>query len=515
MVATLAQRLRLRVSAERGAIECEATSGGLYLAKLDRESPATYKWMAYAAIATGLFASVADNGSVTVALPTIAEHFDIDLPTAQWVIIGYALTISALLLPMGRLSDLVGRRRVYIAGFALFVAGAVLSAFAGSVFGLLAPRVLMGAGAAMTQATAMAIVVSAFPESERGKALGLQMSAVGSGAMVGPALGGLIVSLAGWRGVFVVTAALGVVALVAAYYILTPDSPTGDRRDRRGFDWAGAALSGVVLVGILIAVTRGPSVGWTSPIIVGSLTAMIALLGLFLGLELRVSSPMLDVRMFRDRLYAMGVAARYLSFTGAASVRFLMPFYFQGVRGLNPTQIGLLIVPSAVAFIVTGPVGGRLSDRFGWRPFTTGGLVVAIGGMLVLSRSDEATAIALLVLAMLVQSLGTGIFGAPNSSSVLSAVGPAKYGVTSGFLNLVRNVGNVTGIALATAIVTAVMVSDGLPPSLSAVADGDVEVLQSFTSGATTAYGVTATVVVVAAVLSALSPRERLSEEGR
>jgi MFS family permease len=191
-----------------------------------------------------------------------------------------------------------------------------------------------------------------------------------------------------------------------------------------------------------------------------------------------------------------------------------MPFYLQGVRGLTASQVGLLIVPSAVAFIITGPVGGRLSDRHGWRPFTAGGLVIAAAGMFVLSRSDESTPIVLLVLAMLVLSLGVGVFGAPNSSSVLSAVGPAKYGLTSGFLNLVRNVGNVTGIALATAIVTAVMASEGLPPSLSAVADGDVEVLGAFTSGATAAYAIAAALVLGAAGLSALSGGRPTRERG-
>jgi MFS family permease len=187
-----------------------------------------------------------------------------------------------------------------------------------------------------------------------------------------------------------------------------------------------------------------------------------------------------------------------------------MPFYLQGVRGLNASQVGLLIVPSAVSFIITGPIGGRLSDSHGWRPFTAGGLLVAAVGIFILSRSGVSTPIALLVLAMLVQSVGAGIFGAPNSSSVLSAVGPAKYGVTSGFLNLV---GNVTGIALATAIVTAVMVSEGLPPSLSAVADGDVEVLKTFTSAATKAYAIAAVLVLAAAALSALSSRGLPDEE--
>ena len=474
------------------------------MARLGIGVASTYKWQAFGAVALGLFAAVSDHGSVTVALPTIADHFGTDLPTAQWVVIGYALTISALLLPMGRLSDLLGRKRVYLVGFGFFVVVALLAGLATSIVGLVLSRLLMGVGAAMTQATGMAIVVSAFPEVERGKALGLQMSAVGTGGVAGPALGGLVVSLVGWRGVFMVTAVMGVVAIVAAYYVLRGREDEEANGRGSGFDWVGAGLSTSVLLVFLVAVTRGSSVGWISAPILLSFALLGVLLTMFLTWELRVREPMLDVRMFAHQGYSMGVAARFISFIGISSVRFLMPFYMQSVLGLTPRQVGAAIVPAAFAMIVTGPLGGRLSDRYGWRPLTTGGLLVSAGGLFIVSRVTDSTPVALLVLAMVVQSCGTGIFGAPNSSSVLSAVDPEAYGVTSGFLNLVRNAGNVTGIAISTAVVTAVMASHGFPPTLAAVSNGDGRLLATFASGTGTAYAAMAVLVLIAAALSAI-----------
>ena len=195
-----------------------------------------------ATIGLGIFVSVADHGSVAVALPSIANEFGTDLPTVQWVMIAYALTISSLPLPMGRLSDIVGRKRLYIVGFTIFLVSALLCAVAGDVVTLIASRVLMGLGASMTQATATAILLSAFDESERGKALGLQLSAVGTGAVGGPAIGGFVVEAFGWRGVFMLTIALAVVAIVVAMAVLnrrrTDGALSGDR-----FDLVGAVTS--------------------------------------------------------------------------------------------------------------------------------------------------------------------------------------------------------------------------------------------------------------------------------
>lgn len=489
--------------------------GGGVLEPATQQRLLSYKWWAYIAVAVGLFTSVADHGSVVVALPTISEHFKIDLPTAQWVVLGYAVTISALLLPMGRLSDLVGRKRVYLLGFFVFIAGATAAGLATSVTVLVVVRVVMGVGAAMTQSTSMAIVMSAFPPSERGKALGLQISIVGLGGVAGPAIGGLIVGFAGWRGVFFATAAMGVLAIVAAQTLLEERaSEKPDETAGAGFDWPGAVLSAVILVTFLVALTLGPRSNWSPTTTGAAVLSFVVVLGVFVWWELRARSPMLDPRLFQDMVFSIGVAARFIAFIGISSVRFLMPFYLQSVLGYAPRAIGLFVVPSALALVLTGPIGGRLSDRYGTRVLSSAGLLISAAGLLILSRVSNASPLPLIIGAMVVQSIGSGIFGPPNSSSIFGAVGPERYGVMSGFLNLVRNAGNVTGVALATAIVTAVMASRGFEPSLAAVSEtGGADLLGAFVSGLRGAYLLTAGLVALGAVLSALRAGRPLEQQ--
>ena len=214
-----------------------------------------YHWYAFGAVAIGTFASVVDYGSVGVAMPSIATHFRTDIPSVQWVVIGFAVAIIALLLPMGRLADLIGLKRVYIIGSLVFIGGAVLSGFSPSLVMLVLSRIVQGAGAAMTQGTGMAIVVAAFPPSERGKAIGLIMTMVGTGAIAGPALGGLLVDALGWRSVFFANIPIMVLSVGTGLAVLRNRVEEGGpgARERGGFDWLGAAMSSGALVLFLIA----------------------------------------------------------------------------------------------------------------------------------------------------------------------------------------------------------------------------------------------------------------------
>jgi MFS family permease len=491
-----------------------------------------YKWWVFGAIAIGSFLSVVDHGSVLVALPDIESHFNADLPTVQWVVVGYALAISVLLLPMGRLGDIVGSKQVYIAGFVVFVLAAALAGTSRwtNLPLLIAAKVLQGVGSAMIQGNGMAMLVSAFPGSERGKALGFHLSVVGFGAIIGPALGGFVVSALGWQWVFFINVPTGLIAIAASLFILREGRPFDQLRvsgaplmvkgrawsrlslsngRRPAFDWLGAALSGGALLAFLLVVGNGDRIGWASPAIVLGAAAAVALLAAFIWWELRVPSPMLELRLFQRKLLALGVAAGWLSFLGASAVRFLMPFYLQRVLEYSPREVGLIMIPPALCLAILGPISGRLSDQFGWRWFTMGGLALSSVAWFVLAASlTEHSSLFLIISMLTLQSAGTGLFNTPNNSSILSAVERSNYGVVSALTQLVRNSANVTSIALATTVVVVTMRSMGVEPRLDAASP---EVASAFVVGLHRAFILLGTLLVGGAAISFVKG-ERLRE---
>ena len=447
-----------------------------------------YKWWVFGTIAVGIFFSVVDHGSVQIALPGIETHFNSDLPTVQWVVVGYALTISVLLLPMGKLSDIVGRKRVYVVGMVIYMVAAAFAGFAVDITMLIIARIFQGIGSAMIQGIAMAMIITAFPAKERGKALGLNMSVVGVGAIIGPALGGLLVDVLGWRWVFWVNIPIGIFTIIASMLILergaTASSPPQDESQR--FDWLGAALSGSALLLFLLVMSNAHRLGWTSYLVtVGGITS-VALAAAFIWWELRVASPMLELRLFKRKLVAMGVAAGWLSFFGTSATRFMVPFYLQRLLGLTPGEVGLLVIPSAVCMIVVGPVTGGLSDKFGWRAFTIAGLTLSATASFILASSLAANSPVILIVAMLMlQSTGIGLFNSPNNSSIYAGVESSSYGVVASLTQLVRNSANVVSIAMATTVVVVVMGMKGAEPSLDAVSP---QVADAFVSGLRAAF---------------------------
>ena len=475
-----------------------------------------YKWYAFAAMAVGTFASVVDHGSVGVALPSVANHFATDIPSVQWLVIGYAMTIIALLLPMGRLADLMGQKKVYLIGSLVFVAGAISSGASSDLGVLIVSRVVQGAGAAMTQGTGMAIVIGAFPPNERGKAIGMIMTMVGTGAVAGPAMGGLLVDALGWRAVFFSVVPLVLASVILSLLILTearrPSVNPGQGRER--FDWLGAALSSAALLALLLVITNAHRSGWDSPPIIGAAVAFVALSSGFGWWQRRCASPMLPLWLFRRRNFSQGVSANFLMFLGSSAVLFMTPFYLQSVLGYRPSIAGLAVVPGAICMALLGPLSGWLSDRFGWRRFTVGGLALSATGILILSRLSDDSSLFLVIPALMLQSSGMGTFYSPNSSSILGAVEQERHGVISAFLNLIRNGGNVVSVAVATAIVTITMGSMGYEPSLDAVRTGAGSgVGAAFTAGLKYAYMTMACCVLLAMFISLLPLRRAQQPE--
>ncbi len=445
-------------------------------------SPA-YKWWNFWTIAAGTFFSVVDHGSVLIALPGIESHFDATLESVQWVVVAYALVISVLLLPMGRLGDVIGRRRVYIIGTTIFVVGSLGATFAPTLPVLIGMRVMQGIGAGMVQGCGMGMMIAAFPDTERGKALGTHLSVVGLGAIAGPAVGGFLVAWLGWQSVFFINVPAGLLVLALSWALLERGSGAGryTRARDTSFDWTGAAVSGIFLLVLLIVVGNGNGLGWQSaPVIIGAIAAA-ALLAFFIWWELKTASPMLELRLFANRIFGMGVAAAWLSFFGSSAARFMMPFYLQRVLAYAPEQVGLMMIPAALCMVILGPLSGRLSDRFGWQALTIGGLTLTAAGAFVMAFAlQERSSIWLVIGTMMMQSSGTGLFNSPNSSSIISVVDRSRYGVVSALTQLIRNSANVVSVAVATTIVVSTMATYGVEPKLEAV---NPEVATAFVAG--------------------------------
>ena len=485
-----------------------------------------YKWWVFLTVALGIFMSVVDELSLLVALPTIESDFNVDLPTGQWVVLGYALTVSVFLLPMGRLADIRGRKQVYVTGFVIFVVGAALAGLSTHITMLIMSKVLQGAGAAMIQGNGIALLIAVFPERERGKVLGYILGAVGIGAITGPALGGFLASSAlSWRGIFVIDVLVGTIGLAAAVIILDKSKILQDTSggQRPKFDWLGAILSGGALLAFLLVMTYGGRTGWDSVPIVAGFLACVLLLATFIWWELRTTSPLLELRLFKRRLLALGVMSGWISFLGSYSLLFMMPFYLQKVLGFTPEKAGLMLVPGFICLTVLGPISGRLSDRIGWRKLNMAGLAMSATALFIMAtRLTETSSLALVIPVLMLQMAGGGLFDSPNNSSILSAVEPYRYGVASALTQLMRTSAGVTTIALSTAIVVATMASMNVEPKLEAVsAGGRPEIAHAFVSGLRTAFFVLGSVVVVGIIVSFLkgeraraapSPQARVSE---
>ncbi len=441
-------------------------------------------------IAAGTFVSVLDQTGVSLALPLMANEFDATIPFVQWVALGYILTTGALLLPAGRLSDLVGRKVVYVAGFCVFVIGAGLAASAPNLMAVIGFRIIQGAGSALIQANGMAILTTTFPAQQRGRVIGMFMTMVGLGAIMGPILAGLVVDTFGWRSVFVASVPLGGISLIAAVGVLTRDSPTvrSFRQLATRFDWAGALFSASGLAIFLLVMTNAYHLGWTSPIVVTALTASICLLVAFVYWERRTSQPMLELELFRRRTFALGTSASFFGFLAGTAVFSMMPFYLQDVLDLSPRAAGMFIAPAALGFALSGPLAGRLADSFGPRRIEFAGLGMLGASLIFLGTLTVDTSPAVVAAAMALQGLGMGVFYTPNTASVLSVVEQSKYGIATAFLNMTRNTANVVGIGLAITIVTITMASRGFEPSLDAVAAGGAGVEAAFTDGLRIAF---------------------------
>lgn len=405
-------------------------------------------WMIFVVTMLGTFMATLDSSIVNVALPVISSNFGADLAKIQWVVTAYLLTISSLLPIFGRAGDMFGRRRIFSLGFLVFTIGSIACSAADSVWLLVGARVLQALGASMLMSNAPAIVASAFPGKERGRALGMTGTVVALGSMSGPSIGGLVVGSWGWESIFYINIPIGILAFLAGQFVLPHDK----EHSREKFDFIGAGLFAAGMFLLLLALSEGHEWGWTSIHILIVLVAAISALTAFVYYETKTGNPMIDLSLFKCWPFSAGSLAGLFSFMAMFTNTMLLPFYLHSIMGLSPMQIGILITPFPLIMGITAPISGYLSERISAIYLTSCGLTITLIGLMYLTTLNADAALVQVAIAQAVMGLGNGLFQSPNNNSVLSSVPISKVGLASGINALVRNVGMVSGIASAVSV---------------------------------------------------------------
>lgn len=416
-------------------------------------TPGIRRWLVLASITTGTFMTNLDAAAVTVALPTMGREFGVGLDTLQWVVSGYFLTITAILPVSGRLADTLGRKRVLNTGLVVFVVASLLVALAPTFPLLAGARVLQAIGASMFMATIMATAVTTFPPHERGRALGMLTSVVAAGTVVGPGLGGVLADAFGWRSIFLINVPVGLLGAIGTFVLVSADRPAGRSAAKR-FDLLGALLFAGFSSALLLGLGTGPSAGWTSGVTLGLLGASLLFVGLLLVQEGRAASPVIDLALFRRRVFGLGNLAAFLSFVLMLFPAVLFPLYLHEVENWSLGATGLLMMVQAVVMLLVSPVAGWWSDRVGSRSPTLVALCCttgALAGCVLLG----AAPVWLVALVLVFFGLGFGLFLPPNNSAVMGDVARDRAGTAGATLATVRNLGKSVGVALAVSLYSA------------------------------------------------------------
>jgi EmrB/QacA subfamily drug resistance transporter len=400
-----------------------------------------------------------DASIVNVALPNLTTYFHSSASLVSWVLIAYLLTLATLLTLFGRLADILGRRPLYTFGFLVFIVGSAACGAALNLPMLIAARIFQAAGAAMLQANSVAIITAAVPSQVRGRAIGFQGSAQAIGLSLGPAIGGALVGLFGWRAIFYVNVPVGLIGTAMAAMILPRDKMA---RRNTTFDWWGTLLMTPFLVLMMLGLTEGNSLGWSSPTILGMFAAAVLLLMGFIFRELSFRSPLVDMRLFRIPVFSIGNFTGLLSYLAMFGVLFLVPFFLERVLTYNSALSGLILTAVPVGMTVAAPKSGALADRYGPRLLTTSGMALTAFASLMLAWSLALRPnVAMMVVELILVGVGLGIFTPPNNSSVMGSLPASRLGVGGGILNMARSLGMAMGTALSGTMLAVFLFANG------------------------------------------------------
>jgi EmrB/QacA subfamily drug resistance transporter len=400
-----------------------------------------------------------DQRALLVALPTLTASFHTYLSTIQWTILIYDLILIGLVITMGRLGDLFGRRRIYSLGFLLFVVGSALCGISQSPAQLIFFRAVQAIGGSMISANGRAIASIAFPREERGKALGVTSMAFHVGFLTGPSLGGFLIDAVGWRAIFYINVPIGLWGAYLAWKIIAESRA---EEEKVSIDFLGAGLLLIANSLFIYSVDQLPRLGWSHPLFLSTLALSAVALLLLIVTEHRSVTPILLLSLFRARLFSASILSLFFVTLSQSAINFLIPFYLQNLVGFSPSQVGWIIVADSAIIMIMAPIAGSLSDRLGSRLLCTVGCSIIVVAQFLVASLGLDSSIVRIMFPLALWGFGWALFNSPNQSAILGSVRMDQMGAASGMTALTARSGGAMGVALASTLFTFILSAVGV-----------------------------------------------------
>ncbi|MDG6956290.1 MAG: MFS transporter [Nitrososphaerota archaeon] len=474
-----------------------------------------YKWTVLTVTTVGVLMSGIDSRIIVIGIPEVAAALGAGAEQAIWFTQAYVFGSTVALLFIGRVSDMMGRVKIYTAGFLIFTVGSLLTSVSPSPNYVIIFRVLQGLGSAALFANSAAIITDATPSDQLGLFLGINQVAFRVGAMAGLTLSGLILLFLDWRALFYINVPIGIFGILWARRRLKELS-----KPERGvpMDWTGFVTFTTAVVLLLLALTYATYGTFPLDELAALLAGTAVFFALFVYQERRVPHPLLNLGLLKIREFTGGVTAQMLNSLAWGAVILLLSLYLQLVKGMSPLAAGIAIIPFDLAFLAVGPLSGRLSDKYGHMPFTTTGIAIMSGSLLLFSTTTVSTPYAVLAGYLVVFGLGVGVFSSPNMSSIMGSVPPADRGVASGVRATFFNVGYVLSFNVALLVMTAVLPYSTITAVISSTNPAAIAGVDKalFARGLDYAFEVSAAINAVAILPSVLrGKRSATYQEGK
>jgi EmrB/QacA subfamily drug resistance transporter len=465
-----------------------------------------YKWWALSCTSLGMLLVATNSGTLIIALPDLERALGTSLLTLVWVILAYMISSTVLVLTAGRLSDLFGRKNAFVAAFAIFAVSSLGAGFATNGTELILWRIVQGVGGAFIFANGPALVTDAFPRDQLGLAMGTNTMMAAVGLVIGPVLGGALVAVS-WHWVFWFNVPI---ALIGAFWAAAILRELAAPDTQRGLDIPGTITFVIGLTGLVYGISRGGISGWNDSLVIGGLIVGVILLPVFVLIEARSKAPMLDLSIFRSRLFSAASGAAFLNGFSRYALLFIFVFYYQGAQGDDPILAGIKLAPLAVGMLIASPIAGVYADRHGSKYLASLGMVVSAVGLALMTTLQADTGYWLGGLYLFLVGAGSGMFNSPNTAAMMGTVPTERRGIAAGARTMIQNTGAVVSIAFVLAIITAAVPTNVLFKIFSGLAAGLTSAqLDPFITNMHTALWILAAASVLGAAVSMLRPSEK------